>query len=176
MHPPCTTATMALTTAGVARSRALVMGNARRQWTTTMSASVLQDIRRHGYMSRIRPRICIRSCDTCARRQTHRRAHRRRLRQQHRLLCLALRLLPYRHRRLLPYRLQHRPVHQPRTTAMLALTTAGATRSRARLMRHARRQQATTTSASVLRGICRYRRISCIRHRICIRSCDTNAR
>ena len=176
MHPPCTTATMALTTAGVARSRALVMGNARRQWTTTMSASVLQDIRRHGYMSRIRPRICIRSCNTCARRQTHRRAHRRRLRQQHRQRRLLSPLLPHRRQHRHQHLLRHRPLHQPRTTAMLVLTTAGATRSRAQLMRHARRQQATTTSASVLRGICRYRRISCIRHRICIRSCDTNAR
>ena len=172
MHPPCTTATMALTTAGVARSRALVMGNARRQWTTTttMSASVLQDIRRHGYMSRIRPRICIRSCDTCARRQTHRRAHRRRLRQQHRQRRLLSPLLPHRRQHRHQHLLRHRPLHQPRTTAMLVLTTAGATRSRAQLMRHARRQQATTTSASVLRGICRHECTSRIRPRICRRS------
>ena len=142
----------------------------------TTPANVRLGIRRRLLTSHMQHRICRRSCVIDARRQHIRRARRRQHPphhpHQHRLPRPLMRRRQHRRHHLLP-RLLLRP---PRITAMLALTTAGATRSLAKRMRHARRPWATTTSASARLATRRRLLTSRMQHRSCRRSSVTGAK
>ena len=86
------------------------------------------------------------------------------LRPQRRPMCR----LQCRHRRLLPHRRIIRALMQTRTTAGVIAKAPPAL--------HARRRQVMSTRASVLRAIRRRVRTSTMRHRSCMRHCDTHAR
>ena len=89
-------------------------------------------------------------------------------RAQHRPQHLPMRRLQCRHRRLLPHRRIIRALMQTRTTAGVIAKAPPALR--------ARRRQVMSTRASVLRAIRRRVRTSTMRHRSCMRHCDTHAR